>query len=94
MGTSTSASFSIICSQDPSPLLDVASNVAVPARKFGSEIPRISLPALAGCLQGRGPAKSIQLVKMSYENKVTRQALKKVRCRSIWSPEVYCANCQ
>lgn len=31
----------------------------------------------AGCLQGRGPAKSIQLVKMSYENKVTRQALKK-----------------
>ena len=32
----------------------------------------------AGCLQGRGPAKSIQLVKMSYENKVTRQALKKV----------------
>ncbi|CAL1144918.1 unnamed protein product, partial [Cladocopium goreaui] len=31
-----------------------------------------------GCLQGRGPAKSIQLVKMSYENKVTRQALKKV----------------
>lgn len=33
---------------------------------------------VSGCLQGRGPAKSIQLVKMSYENKVTRQALKKV----------------
>jgi len=33
---------------------------------------------VSGCLQGQGPAKSIQLVKMSYENKVTRQALKKV----------------
>ena len=40
---------------------------------------RVTMPfARPGCLQGRGPAKSIQLVKMSYENKVTRQALKKV----------------
>ena len=74
-----SAYFSVISSQDPSLLLDVASDMAVSARKFGSEFSRFSLPASAGCLQGRGPAKSIQLVKMSYENKVTRQALKKVR---------------
>ena len=30
----------------------------------------LGLRGRAGCLQGRGPAKSIQLVKMSYENKV------------------------
>lgn len=40
---------------------------------------------VSGCLQGRGPAKSIQLVKMSYENKVTRQALKKATGQSCKS---------
>ena len=33
---------------------------------------------VTGCMQGRGPAKNLQLVKMSYENKVTRQAIKKI----------------
>ncbi|CAJ1422385.1 unnamed protein product [Effrenium voratum] len=33
---------------------------------------------VSGCMQGRGPAKSLQIAKMSYENKVTRQAIKKV----------------
>lgn len=29
-----------------------------------------------GCMQLRGPAKSLQLAKMAYENKLTRQAIK------------------
>lgn len=29
-----------------------------------------------GCMQLRGPAKSLQLAKMAYENKITRQAIK------------------
>lgn len=31
---------------------------------------------VTGCMQLRGPAKSLQVAKMSYENKVTRQAIK------------------
>lgn len=60
-------------------------DVATPSHGFCRGSPwlyvlhRVTMPfARPGCLQGRGPAKSIQLVKMSYENKVTRQALKKV----------------
>ncbi|CAE7879744.1 cac [Symbiodinium microadriaticum] len=33
---------------------------------------------VSGCMQLNGPAKSLQLAKMSYENKLTRQALKKL----------------
>eukprot|EP00439_Symbiodinium_sp_Y106_P048687 s2778_g6.t1 len=33
---------------------------------------------VSGCMQLNGPAKSLQLAKMSYENKLTRQALKKI----------------
>lgn len=31
---------------------------------------------VSGCMQLRGPAKSLQVAKMSYENKLTRQAIK------------------
>ncbi|CAE7466719.1 unnamed protein product [Symbiodinium pilosum] len=33
---------------------------------------------VSGCMQLNGPAKSLQLAKMSYENKLTRQAIKKL----------------
>ncbi|CAE7507301.1 cac [Symbiodinium natans] len=33
---------------------------------------------VSGCMQLNGPAKSLQLAKMSYENKLTRQALKRL----------------
>jgi len=33
---------------------------------------------VSGCLEMHGPAKSFQVSKMSYENKITRQAIKKV----------------
>lgn len=31
---------------------------------------------VTGCMQLRGPAKSLQIAKMSFENKLTRQAIK------------------
>ena len=31
-----------------------------------------------GCMELHGPAKSFQVSKMSYENKITRQAIKKL----------------
>ena len=31
---------------------------------------------VSGCLQLHGPAKSMQMAKMSFENKLTRQAIK------------------
>ncbi|CAK9101489.1 Voltage-dependent calcium channel type A subunit alpha-1 [Durusdinium trenchii] len=31
---------------------------------------------VSGCMQLHGPAKSLQMAKMSYENKLTRQAIK------------------
>ncbi|CAK9007187.1 unnamed protein product [Durusdinium trenchii] len=34
---------------------------------------------VSGCIQLHGPAKSMQLAKMSYENRVTRRALKQVQ---------------
>lgn len=34
---------------------------------------------VSGCMQLHGPAKSMQLAKMSYENRVTRRALKQVQ---------------
>lgn len=34
---------------------------------------------VSGCMQLHGPAKSMQMAKMSYENKLTRQALQSLK---------------
>ena len=41
---------------------------------------------VSGCMQGRGPAKNLQLVKMSYENKVTR-------CLAQWPTQLGQTQC-
>lgn len=46
-------------------LLDADGNGAVDLDEF-----------VTGCMQLRGPAKSLQIAKMSFENKLTRQAIK------------------
>ncbi|CAK9102481.1 Voltage-dependent calcium channel type A subunit alpha-1 [Durusdinium trenchii] len=33
---------------------------------------------VAGCMQLRGPAKSLQVAKMSYENRITREQIKRI----------------
>lgn len=49
-------------------LLDVDKNGAIDLEEF-----------VGGCMQLHGPAKSLQIAKMSFENKLTRQAIKNLR---------------